>query len=67
MKKTIVSIIMFLVSLPVYVLLVVIFAYLFFWIFPTELLHKACKIKNHDKWFEMIDSFFMKQIRKFSN
>lgn len=67
MKKTIVSIIMFLLSLPVYVLLVVIFAYLCFWIFPTELLLKACKIKNLDKRYEMIDSFFMKQIRKFSN
>ena len=67
MKKTIVSIIIFLVSLPVYVLLIVIFLYMCIWLIPVETLMKVCRLKNLSSWSEKIDGFFMKQIRKFSN
>lgn len=67
MKKTIVSIIIFLVSLPVYVLLIAIFLYMCIWLIPVETLMKVCRLKNLSSWAEKIDGFFMKQIRKFSN
>jgi hypothetical protein len=67
MKKNIVSIIIFLVSLPVYVLLIVIFLYMCIWLIPVETLMKVCRLNNLSSWAENIDGFFMKQIRKFSN
>lgn len=67
MKKTIVSIIIFLVSLPVYVLLILIFLYMCIWLIPVEKLMKVCRINNLSCWAEKIDGFFMKYIRKFAN
>ena len=67
MKKNIVSIIIFLVSLPVYVLLIVIFLYMCIWLIPVETLMKVCRLNTLSDWHEKIDSFFMEQIRKFSN
>lgn len=65
MKKTIVSIIMFLVSLPVYVLLIAIFIYWCIWFIPIGSLFQVTRINTLSDWFEKIDRFFMQILRKF--
>lgn len=64
MKKTIVPIIMFLVSLPVYVLLIAIFIYWCVWFIPLETLFRVTRINTLSDWFEKIDRFFMQILRK---